>query len=350
MNSSNNLVLKQLIPVVLLVGLLYLSYQVLNEFLLSLVWAFILAFVSWPLYKWLDKRLNNNKLASASIMSLFVSTIIFLLIYWLAVLLQDELKSAYYSFIPALSRGEYRLPKEVLNIPGIGHSLQEWLDRFQMDKSGLALQTIGWLKQWLGNFASFLGNLGHYALKLGVVLVTLFFCYRDGEEAIVQLHRGILQFLGKHQDIYLQAAGHTTRAVVYGLVLAALAQGLLAGIGYYVAGVQAPVLFGAITALLAMVPMGATLVWVPIGLALIVSGQVWAGVGLLVWGVTGVSTVDNVIKPLVISGASKVPFLIVMFGVLGGLSAFGAIGIFLGPVILAVMLAVWQAWLEQQEA
>ncbi len=350
MNSSNNLVLKQLIPVVLLVGLLYLSYQVLNEFLLSLVWAFILAFVSWPLYKWLDKRLNNNKLASASIMSLFVSTIIFLLIYWLAVLLQDELKSAYYSFIPALSRGEYRLPKEVLNIPGIGHSLQEWLDRFQMDKSGLALQAIGWLKQWLGNFASFLGNLGHYALKLGVVLVTLFFCYRDGEEAIDQLHRGILQFLGKHQDIYLQAAGHTTRAVVYGLVLAALAQGLLAGIGYYVAGVQAPVLFGAITALLALVPMGATLVWVPIGIALIVSGQFWAGAGLLLWGVTAVSTVDNVIRPLVISGASKVPFLIVMFGVLGGLSAFGAIGIFLGPVILAVMLAVWQAWLEQQEA
>jgi Ca2+-transporting ATPase len=205
------------------------------------------------------------------------------------------------------------------------------------------------MKQWLGEFGSFLGNIGRYVLKLGVILVTLFFCFRDGEQAIQQLHKGVVRFLGKHQDVYLQAAGYTTRAVVYGLVLAALGQGLLAGIGYFVAGVQAPLLFAVVTALLALVPMGATLVWMPIGIALILADQLWTGVGLLLWGFLVVSTVDNVIRPLVISGASRVPFLIVMFGVLGGLNAFGAVGLFLGPVILAVLLAVWEAWLDQQK-
>ena len=186
-------------------------------------------------------------------------------------------------------------------------------------------------------------------MKLGVVLVTVFFCFRDGKEIINQLQQGLVRFLGKYQHVYLQAAGNTTRAVVYGLVLAALGQGILAGLGYTFAGVKAPVLFGAITALLAMVPMGATLVWLPIGIMLILTDQVWSGIGLLLWGFLAVSTVDNVIRPLVISGASRVPFLVVLFGVLGGLNAFGAVGLFLGPVILAVLLSVWQAWLKQQQ-
>jgi Ca2+-transporting ATPase len=186
-------------------------------------------------------------------------------------------------------------------------------------------------------------------LKLGVVLVTVFFCFRDGKEIFNQLQQGLVRFLGKYQQVYLQAAGITVRAVVYGLVLAALGQGMMAGFGYYVAGVKAPVLFGAITALLALVPMGATLVWLPIGVMLILNDQLWPGIGLLLWGFLVVSTVDNVIRPLVISGASQVPFPVVLFGVLGGLTAFGAVGLFLGPVILAVLLSVWQAWLKLQQ-
>jgi len=127
-----------------------------------------------------------------------------------------------------------------------------------------------------------------------------------------------------------------------------LGQGILAGVGYAFSGVRAPVMFGAVTALLALVPMGATLVWVPLGVGLIIADHLWQGLALLAWGFLVVSTVDNVIRPLVISGASRVPFLVVMFGVFGGLSAFGPVGLFLGPVILAVLLSVWQAWVKQQ--
>ena len=248
-----------------------------------------------------------------------------------------------------LLKAPYKLPDFINRIPWLGNYVQEWLDRLTHDRAELTTQLADWAKQWLGEFAKFLGGIGRNVIKLGVILVTVFFCFRDGEEIIKQLQQGLVRFLGKYQHVYLQAAGNTTRAVVYGLVLAALGQGTLAGLGYTIAGVKAPVLFGAITALLALIPMGATLVWFPIGIMLILTDQPWPGIGLLLWGFLVVSTVDNVIRPLVISGASRVPFLVVLFGVLGGLSAFGAVGLFLGPVILAVLLSVWQAWLRQQQ-
>ncbi len=345
--NTQHLQLKSLIPVILLVILLWLSYQVLGAFLLSLAWAFILAYVTWPLYELVLEKLRGQRLWSATLMTAVISIIILSLIYGLAGLLQNEIRTGYQALYQTLQKGDLTLAADIRKLPGIGHYLQHWIDQINQDKAKMMLQVVNWLKQWVGNFASFLGSIGQYFFRLAIVLVTLFFCYRDGEEAIQQLRRGLLQFLGEDQDVYLKAAGHTTRAVVYGMVLAALSQGVLAGVGYAFAGVQAPLLFGAITALLALVPMGATLVWVPIGIALILTGHIWAGAGLLIWGVTVVSTVDNLIRPIVISGASKVPFLIVMFGVLGGLTAFGAIGIFLGPVILAVLQAVWQQWLKK---
>ncbi len=348
-NTLTSSPLRHLIPATLLASLVFLGFQVLHEFLLSLIWAFILAYVAWPAYHQLRHLLKNRNTMSAALMTFFIALFLLLTIYWLASLLQEELKTAYQALRVSFAQAPYQLPEKISRIPWLGDYLQEGLVRLSGDKTGLIEQLTDWMQQWLGEFAGFIGNVGRYFIKLGVILVTLFFCFRDGDQAIKQLQQGVVRFLGKKQDIYLQAAGNTTRAVVYGLVIAALGQGILAGVGYAVVGVKAPVLFGAITALLAMVPMGATLIWMPIAIALIIDNQLWAGIGLLLWGVLVVSTVDNVIRPIVISGASQVPFLVVLFGVLGGLNAFGIIGLFLGPVILAVLLAVWEAWLEQQK-
>ncbi|MGZ4994139.1 MAG: AI-2E family transporter [Methylobacter sp.] len=342
--------IRRLIPGILLAGLLLLGFMVLREFLLTLTWALIIAYVVWPPYRYLRRLLKGNAMLSAILMTMIIATVISLTVYWLAAMLQDELRTAYQALVSSLSQGGYRLPGSISRIPWLGNTAQEWLDRLSDDQASVIAQFASWAQQWSGEFAKFLGGIGGYIMKIGVILVTVFFCFRDGDEAVKQLHQGLVRFLGKYQHIYLQAAGNTTRAVVYGLVLAALGQGMLAGLGYYVAGIQAPVLFGAVTALLALVPMGATLVWMPLGIMLMLTNQHWQGIGLLLWGLLAVSTVDNVIRPLVISGAGRIPFLVVLFGVLGGLSAFGAIGLFLGPVILAVLLAVWQAWLKLQQS
>jgi predicted PurR-regulated permease PerM len=154
------------------------------------------------------------------------------------------------------------------------------------------------------------------------------------------------RFLGRRVDGYIVAIGNTTTAVLYGLVLTALAQGILAGLGYWFAGVRAPVLFGAFTALIALMPFGTPFVWGSLGAWLLFTGHTLEGIGLLLWGTLVVSSVDNLIRPLVISSATHIPFLLVMFGVIGGLAAFGLIGMFIGPVIVAVLLAVWREWLE----
>jgi len=348
-DDSNQQYSHFLIPGILLAALILLGFMVLREFLFTLTWAFILAYVMWPPYQWLKDQLKGKATLSAAIMTAFITTTALLTVFGLASILQDESQIAYQVLIDNFTHGSLRLPDFVRRIPGLGDYLQNGLDRLTNNRSDATAQVLGWAKQWLGEFANFVGGIGRNVVKLAVVLVTVFFCFRDGEEAFKQLHQGLIHFLGKYKNVYLQAAGNTTRAVVYGLVLAALAQGLLAGIGYSVAGVRAPVLLATLTALLAMVPMGATLIWVPVGVSLVLANQFWPGIGLLLWGFFVVSTVDNIIRPIVISGAGRVPFLVVLFGVLGGLTAFGAVGLFLGPVILSVLLSVWQAWLKQQQ-
>jgi len=340
--------IRLLISLMFLAGLLMLSFMVLRGFLLSLIWAFIITYVTWPLYLKLRQQLKDKSTLSAVGMTAMIAAGILLTVVWLAAMLQDEIAIAYQALVDNMADGPFQLPEGIRSIPWLDRYLQPWVDRLNNDQTALTTQLVDWAKQWLGQFAQFMGGIGSYVLNLGVILVTVFFCFRDGEEAVRQLRLGLIHFLGQYQELYLQVAGDTTRAVVYGLVLAALGQGLLAGIGYAVAGVKAPVLFGVITALLALVPMGATLVWFPLGISLLLGGQTWQGIGLLLWGFLAVSTVDNVIRPIVISGASRVPFLVVLFGVLGGLTAFGTVGLFLGPVILSVLLAVWQAWIKQQ--
>jgi Ca2+-transporting ATPase len=339
---------QHLISALLLTGLLFLGYLVLSKFFLTLIWAFILAYVTGPLYQWLDRKIGNHATISAAIMTALLTLTMLVIVFWFATLLQEELKDTYQALVNYLAQEHHPLPNIISNIPWLGTYLQERTVQLTSDPAGLAAQLTQWGRQWLRQFAGFLGGIGNYTLKTGVLLVTVFFCYRDGQRILSQLQYGVIRFLGDHRHIYMQAIGETTKAVVYGFVLAAMVQGSLAGIGFAVAGVQAPVLLGATTALLALVPFGATLVWVPVGLTLLLESSPWAGIGLLLWGTLVVSTVDNVIRPLVISGASQIPFLVVMFGVLGGLHTFGIIGIFLGPIVLAVLLAVWQAWLTQQ--
>ena len=200
-------------------------------------------------------------------------------------------------------------------MPWAGERLQGLLDQFTNDPAALRAQLANWAQQWLGQLGNLVGGVAQNALKLGFAVLTVLFVYRDGESLLDQVRRVLRRFLGKRVDGYIAAIGITTKAVLYGLVLTALAQGALAGVGYWAAGVRAPVLFGAFTALVALMPFGTPFVWGAIGVWLLVAGKTLEGIGLLLWGALVVSWVDNLIRPLVISSATHIPFLLVMFGV-----------------------------------
>jgi Ca2+-transporting ATPase len=333
---------RQYAPILGVIILVWLSFCVLQQFLIPLIWALIIAYVTYPIYEKILDFFNGKAILSAATLTSAVSAIVILVCYNLLNVLQEELWNTYTQLITTFGTHSFQLPESIRHIPYLGDYLENRLNHLLNNRAALNEHLIAWAKYSLQLFGEGLRHAGKLIIELCFVLITVFFCFRDGKTWLIQLQMAIGYFFDDEQGIYLKTLGHTTRAVCYGLVLAALGQGIIAGIGYALAGVSAPLLLGAFTALMALIPMGATLVWIPTGLLLLANENIWAGLGLLAWGFLVVSTVDNVIRPLIICGASRVPFLVVLFGVFGGLTAFGAIGLFLGPMILALLLAVWQ--------
>ena len=327
----------------LLGGLLLVGFVVMRPFLSAIAWAAILTYVSWPLHLRVLARLRGRRTWAALAMTAMLTLALGTSLLWLGLLLRSEGVLAIREAAALLQAG-VRLPEPIVRLPWLGPWLQERLAELGGDRAAWERQLSALVEQWGGRAMRLIGDLGLNALRFGAALLTAFFLFRDGDRLLEQLRRTLHGLLGDRVHAYFTAVGDTTRAVVYGLLVAAVAQGLLAGLGYWVAGVRSPVFWGAATSVVALVPFGAPLVWGTIGVWLLLQGQVGAGVGLLLWGALAVSWIDNLVRPLVISGVARIPFLLVLFGVLGGLAAFGLIGLFVGPVILAVLLALWREW------
>lgn len=329
-------------------GLLALGLVVLKPFLVPLLWAAILVYITWPLHRRVLAMSGRRATPAALASTLLLSASLALPFLWFAAILQRELTLALPLVLDRVQRGGLSVPAFIASIPLVGpewdQSLRHALAHPEALKATLSAR-LGLGTQLAG---SVIGGIGRNAAKLGITLFAAFFLYRDGATLAGQLRGALLGILGARAEDYLHAAGATTRAVVYGIALTAVAQGALAGLGYWAAGLQGPLFLALLTTLVALIPFGTPLVWGSLSLWLFLNGQDAAGLGLFLWGALVISWVDNLIRPWVISGSTRIPFLLVFFGVLGGLAAFGLIGLFLGPVILSVCLAVWREWLGRQ--
>jgi predicted PurR-regulated permease PerM len=331
---------------ILSVGVLgLLCLLVLRPFLSSMLWAAILAYVTWPLYRTLPAALRRVPAAAPSLMTLLVGALAVLPLFWLLVLIQHELFDAYRQLTVYLAQGPHTLPTAIQDIPWLGAWMQEALNRYTSDPTALGREITDALRGWRGEIGALIGGVGRNAGKLFVTLLTLFFFYRDGDSLVRQLRRVAERLFGDQIDRFAHSAGLMTRAVVYGLLVTAVAQGVTAGLGYWVFGFEAPAALGALTGLLSAAPLlGTAFVWAPLALGLIIAGHVWKGLLLFAWGTLLVHPIDNLLRPLLISSVTRVPFLLVVLGALGGLAAFGLVGVFVGPVLLAVASAVWREW------
>jgi predicted PurR-regulated permease PerM len=339
--------LRRLLVAALLAGLIILSFQVLQPFIVPLIWAGILVYVTWPLYQWVLRLFRGRRTLAALVVTIALTAAVIIPTVVLISVLRVELVKAYQQVAVLLSQGGPRLPEAVLKLPWIGDWLRELSQRMATDPRALGEELRQLVDRSFGEIATIVGGVGRNIAKILIAVLSLFFLYRDGQMLALQVARALEQVLGQRIHHYLTAVGQTVKAVVYGLVFAALAQGTLAGVGYWIAGVNAPVFLAALTTLAALIPFAVPLVWGSVGLWLIAIGKTGAGIFLLLWGALLVSWVDNVVRPFVISSATRIPFLLVMFGVLGGLTAFGLVGLFIGPVILAVLIAVWREWLAE---
>jgi predicted PurR-regulated permease PerM len=318
---------------------------ILSPFLSSIAWAAILAYSSWPLYRRIRPLFGKWNATAAFAMTVLFTCAVVAPLLWMLLLFGQELIVAYRALAESSTHGPYVLPGFIRALPLVGEQLQEQVSRYSAQPAALLRQLGIWVLTWARELTALAGGIGRNVGKLLVTVVTAFFLYLDGEQIVAQGRRVMARFFGDRLDPYIDSMATMTRSVVYGLVVTAFAQGLVAGIGYAIVGLPASILLGALTGLLSVVPIvGTAAVWGSLSIYLAVTGHLWKAVILAVWGLLLVHPTDNVLRPLLISNATRVPFLMVMFGVLGGMSAFGLVGAFAGPIILAMGLAAWHEW------
>ena len=307
---------------------------VLYPFFSALLWAAILTFTTWPVYVHLQQR-SGRYTAAALMMVLTALLFVLPLALVTSAGIEDAsglvrgVEAAFAMHLPGP-------PRWVATTPLVGKQVAQTWTKWSADLSAAG----AFVQPYLGDIASrVLGLLVQVAsglLQLVLALFIAFFFWVSGESLGAHLTAIIRRIAGSYADRLLGVTGSTVRGTVYGILGTAIVQGILTGIGFYIAGVPSPVLFGGIAAFVAVLPIGAPLVWVPASVWLAMTHHLAWGIVLAAWGVVAISGADHVIRPVFIARGAQLPYLLTVLGVLGGVLAFGGLGIFLGPVLLGV--------------
>ena len=307
-------------------------------------WALLLAFLLHPLNETLGQTLGGRRGLAALLLTLAGIVLIVVpgTLIALAFVTQADDLIARIQEIAA----QHHVAKlsDLLRIP-VAERLLAWVGSYvplttDQVETWLVQNGRGLLLTLMGVSGAALASALGAAVGLVLVLFLLFFFLRDGEELIRRAMR-LVPMGEDRKAVLLDHLSSVTRALVLGMLLTAAAQGALLGIGFVIVGLPSPVVFGVLTALASAVPLvGTALVWIPAVLVLLAQGRTWAALVLVVWSLGLVTSVDNVIRPLVVSGRAGLPTFAVFLGLVGGLAAFGAIGMFLGPVIVALTIAL----------
>jgi predicted PurR-regulated permease PerM len=320
----------------------YALLLIFKPFALPMTWAAFLAFLLFPLNLRLRRRFKGKTLG-ASVLTALAPIVILLPLSALSVEFVSQISGLLKQLQKSATDMDIKSFSDLQQFPWIAR-INTWL---QAHADISAEQVQSWLLSgtreiaqraagWGGSL--FLGALGS-VLAFAIMLFLLFFFLRDGDEIIARGRRLIPMTEERKERLFSQL-GAVTRAIVFGTTITAMLQGLFIGIGFAIVGLPSPVVFGVLAALLSLLPVGGSaLVWIPAVIWLFLDKRWGWGIFLLVWG-SGISTMDNVVRPLLISGRARISALAVFIGVLGGIPAFGAIGVIAGPIVLSLVLAL----------
>jgi len=334
----------------LLVGVLAASVWFFHDFLVPVLAATIIAFATWPLRVRLHERAGLGRTLTGALLVL-------LIVLFLVIPIIIALGYAAREFREWLSWA--------IQINAVGGPPPDWLNTFPVIGSWLVEQwsqhigrpgAIGELVQVTSG-----ANIGtiyrgvltassmalHLALALIFMLITLFVLYRDGDRVAAQLDMMGERIVPGRWERLSRIIPRTISSTVTGMTLIAIGEGLILGVAYWLAGVPSPVTFGVITGFMALIPGGAPLSFTLISLYLVGSGSPGAGVALFVWGCVELFIVDKTIRPLLVGGPVKLPFLPTFFGLIGGVKTLGIVGLFVGPVLMALLVSIWREWARE---
>ncbi|HBP89978.1 MAG TPA: AI-2E family transporter [Nitrospirales bacterium] len=335
--------------------LLYVLALIFAPFMTPIVWAMILVRLFYPLYQYLTGMLGDRTTASAALSTLSVMLLAVLPVAYLVFLVITETVHAYQLALSWVEEGGLqRLPDLVGRLPLVGHLSQELLGRFVVAYGDLQATLLEGGKAVGGAVLSGVGGLARNTADLVVdflvILFTLFFLFRDGHRLYDAFYEA-LPIEESYKAVIMDRLDHVMVAVVQGTLLTALAQGFTAGLTYWALGVPFSVFLGALSAIFSLLHFGGTaLVWGPIAVYLLWTAPVWKGLVLIGIGAGLVGLMDNLLKPLLVGSKADLPVLFLFFASLGGLAYFGFLGLFLGPILLGIALAVFQIYRENYQA
>ena len=316
--------------------LIVASIFVIHKYLIAIGGAIILAYIFYPLYRRLHTIIHNRSLAALTLSLLLVLVTLIPIIFAANALVGESVH--FFQSVNSLEGTD--LTDKITNLLGdnfnVNYYLRELLNKFSL---------------YVANSTSnFILSFPQKLLNGFIMVFIMYYLFKEGREFIAEL-KAWLPLRRQYKDLMTEQFDQVVYAVLYGTVVTAFIQGFVGMIGLWVFGVDSPVLLGLLMILLAMLPfVGPAIVWLPAAILKVMEGDNVNGIGLLIYGLLIVSTVDNIIRPKLIGMKSKVHPVVVLLGVLGGLSAFGLLGVIIGPLLLAIALEFFKIYLRDQDS
>jgi predicted PurR-regulated permease PerM len=345
---TGKLRIEQIVGIALVALLTIGALYFLSPFLPAILYAVILIVSTWPLFEWLRRRLRGSATAAAAIMTLFFVALLVVPIVFLSVKLVDEVPPLVDAAKELFAQGLPGAPAWLAGIPVVGEAATERWNALAHDTQALGAT----LRPWIGKAGEVLLGLGaHFGsavLQLLVSLLVAFFLYRDGAPLVRSLTAIVERVGGTRGPRLLRAAGATMRAVVYGILGAAIVQGLLATFGLWLTGIQGWLFLGVVGGFLALIPVGLiNLQLLGASAWLFYQGQNGWGIFLVLWTLIVVANADSVIRSAIISRGANLPISIVLLGLLGGVATAGILGLFVGATVVGVFFTMIRDWTSE---
>jgi predicted PurR-regulated permease PerM len=327
--------------------LLFACYEVLRPFVFDLMWAAILCFVTWPLYTRLRVwRLSPNGAAICMVLPI-------------AVLILTPFVAATLTFTEDIDRllkwlgaSQHSWPPPPIWLKGLPW-LGEWATTAWQNLAEDSGRLVALARQYALTASTWVVkqgiNLAGELMHMGLSILVLFFFYRDGEHVAGHVVAALQRLAGERTQRILHIVRSSLRAVVYGILGTALAQALASILGFVIAGVPYAFVLGVLAFFLMIIPAAGTVVWLPIAAWLLMEGETGWAIFIAAWFLLFVGTLDNWLRPILISREVELPFVLIVLGIFGGLLAFGFIGVFLGPTLLATCYALLLDWLLRSD-
>ncbi|MGH8218385.1 MAG: AI-2E family transporter [Steroidobacteraceae bacterium] len=335
----------------LITSLAGLGVWMLWRFVPALCWAVVLGIATSTLYdRWMARFRGKHRRAwAAATFTLLMGIVLIAPLIYAGALAVSEAISLARSFIEAARNGPPSLPPWIVAIPWLGDWFRGgWNDLFT--NGSFAMGTFSHARPTLLEWTRLVGvQVVRRVVTLVFTLLTLFFVYLYRDELRDDVMRASHRLFGVSVDRLLVRAVAAIRATVDGIVLVAVAEGAIMGVVYGLTGVSHPVLLGTVTGAFAMIPFAAPIVFGLVTVVLVLQGTLGAAITVAAVGIAMLFIADHFVRPGIIGGAARLPFLWVLLGLLGGVESFGLLGVFLGPALMAALVAIWRGWVSETD-